>query len=161
MQFYTVSDKYINYLRGVDAKVPDNYAGKRPYVGIVLEIGEHKYLAPLTSYKIKQDKLLQSNPTIFKIHEKGVEANKLGMIHLNNMIPILNTEVAIINIAAQEFKYQNLLLKQLEFIKSNQDEIKKKAVHLHKLVTKDKTPHFCQLSCDFSTLELNYRNFGK
>ena len=36
--FYPIKDEYINYLKKYDAKVADNKKGKRPYVGVVLEI---------------------------------------------------------------------------------------------------------------------------
>ncbi len=38
MKFYNIKDEYINYLKKYDAKVVDNKKGKRPYVGVVLEI---------------------------------------------------------------------------------------------------------------------------
>ena len=159
MQFYKVSDRYINFLKKLDTKIPDNYSGKRPYVGIVLEINGHKYLAPLTSHKPKQDKLQSTNPTIYKIHEKGNENNKLGMLHFNNMIPVIDSEIATIDFSTQDKKYSSLLSTQLAFIKSNQDNIKTRAKQLYNLVTVNKNAHFCSLSCDFIFLEDNYRKF--
>ncbi|WP_052721946.1 type III toxin-antitoxin system ToxN/AbiQ family toxin [Pseudomonas synxantha] len=67
MKLYTVTDAYIAYLKGIDSKVLNNYGGIRPYVGIIIEIGGHKYLAPLTSYKAKQEKLNNNLPTIIII----------------------------------------------------------------------------------------------
>ena len=43
MKFYNIKDEYINYLKKYDAKVVDNKKGKRPYVGVVLEIDGIKY----------------------------------------------------------------------------------------------------------------------
>lgn len=153
MKFYTVTNQYILYLKQFDLKVPDNYNAKRPYVGVILYINAHTYLAPLTSYKPKQDLLKASNPTIFKIHEKNNVLNPLGMIHLNNMIPVIESEIQPIDFALQPVEYRQLLSKQLEFIKTNQDVLKKKAKHLYDLVTVNKTPYFCRLSCDFLYLE--------
>ncbi|MEN9866561.1 MAG: hypothetical protein RL748_2151 [Pseudomonadota bacterium] len=161
MRFYTISDPYITYLKTIDSKVPDNYSGKRPYIGVLLEVGGHEYLAPLTSYKPKQDSLAANLATIFKLHEKGNESNKLGMLLLNNMVPVVESEIAQIDIAMQDAKYRNLLTLQLDFINSKQDPIKAKAAKLHKLITVNKHQHFCRLSCDFSLLELHYVNFGK
>ena len=161
MEFYSVSDAYIAFLTGYDARVPNNYAGRRPYIGVILNLNGHEYLAPLTSYKLKQDNLASSNPTVFKIHEKGNDANKLGMVQLNNMIPIIHNEISLIDISLQEAKYASLLTLQLAFIKSNQEDIKKKAQNLYSLVTVKKNAFFCNLSCDFSTLEANYANFGQ
>jgi len=53
MRFYNITEQYISYLKTLDTKVPDNKGGKRPYVGIVLEIEDIKYFAPFTSPKPK------------------------------------------------------------------------------------------------------------
>lgn len=160
MKLYTVTDAYISYLKTIDAKVPNNYSGARPYVGIIIEISGHKYLAPLTSYKSKQDKLNDNNPTIFKIHEKGNPANKLGMIHLNNMIPVLDSEIKLIDLPAQEEKYKKLLEFQIAYIKSEQDTLKKRAEKLHELVSIKNHAHYSTLSCDFNLLEAKYIKFS-
>ena len=44
MKFYNIKDEYINYLKKYDAKVADNKKGKRPYVGVVLEIDGIKFI---------------------------------------------------------------------------------------------------------------------
>ncbi|SCH36348.1 Uncharacterised protein [uncultured Megasphaera sp.] len=49
MRLYHVSDTYIQYLKQFDEKVPDNKNQKRPYVGIVVEVGGVTYYAPLSS----------------------------------------------------------------------------------------------------------------
>lgn len=159
MKFYTVSNEYISYLKTIDSKVPDNYSGTRPYVGILLEINGHKYLAPLTSYKPKQDEIADNKITVFKLYEKGNPSNKLGMISLNNMIPIIESEISMINFSEQNKKYATLLTSQINFISSNQDDIVKKAEKLYKVVTVSKTEHFCKISCNFTLLEKNYKNF--
>ena len=57
MKFYNIKDEYINYLKKYDAKVVDNKKGKRPYVGVVLEIDGIKYYTPFTSPKEKHRKM--------------------------------------------------------------------------------------------------------
>ncbi len=51
MRFYIIDENYINFLKQSEPNVPNNYNQKRPYIGVVLQINEIKYLAPLTSYK--------------------------------------------------------------------------------------------------------------
>lgn len=159
MKLYTVTDAYIAYLKGIDSKVLNNYGGIRPYVGIIIEIGGHKYLAPLTSYKAKQEKLNNNLPTIFKVHEKGDPSNKLGLIQLNNMIPVLESEIILIDLPAQEEKYKKLLEFQIAYIKSEQDTLKKRAEKLYELVSIKNHAHYSALSCDFNLLEAKYRKF--
>jgi protein AbiQ len=153
VKFYTLSDAYITHLKTVDARVPDNYNATRAYIGVVMEINGHLYLAPLTSYKPKQDKLHASTPSVFKLHEKGDEQNKLGMIQINNMLPVTEAELTLLDMAAQPVKYRAMLLKQLEFIKANQEKIKERAEKFYKLVVVQKHEVFSRISCDFVALE--------
>ncbi|WP_186073861.1 type III toxin-antitoxin system ToxN/AbiQ family toxin [Burkholderia gladioli] len=159
MEFYTVSDKYIAYLKSIDTTVPDNYSEQRAYIGVILEVGGHKYLAPLTSYKPKQDRIDSSNPSVFKLHEKGVPDNKLGMVAINNMFPILDSEITRVDFASQSGPYRRMLTLQLAFIKSNQDQIKTRAETLHKLVCQNAHKFFTSISCKFAVLEANYRQY--
>lgn len=159
MKFYIVDEGYINYLKTLESKVPDNYSGKRPYIGVILEVNEHKYLAPLTSYKEKQDRLKSSSPTIFKLHDKSNEDDKLGMIQLNNMFPVTEKVIFELDVDSQDPQYKILLNKQYEFIKSKESEIKKKAAKLHSMIIKKKIPPLTNISCDFSLLEDQYTNY--
>jgi len=152
MLFYIVKDEYILHLRSIDKNVPDNYYGTRPYVGIVFTVNGCKYLAPLTSYKEKQDRIKDS-PAILKLHERGNDANKLGMIQLSNMIPISDAVVIELDLLGQDEKYRNMMYKQLEFIKTRVQEIAEKTEKLYKLVCVDKNQFYVRLSCDFIALE--------
>jgi protein AbiQ len=161
MKFYTVSDSYIAFLKNIDKKVLDNYGGKRPFIGIILNVNNHEYLAPLTSHKLTQDKINSSSSTVMKLHERGNPHNKLGMIQINNMIPIIRLEVQLLDIENQPEPYRSMLYKQYEYIKTKTDEIQKKAEKLYKLVIYNKQDFYCRISCDFKLLEENYRNFTK
>lgn len=156
LKFYTVSTKYLDHLREVEPKVyysqGTNYVNPKPYIGIVLEISGHKFLAPLTSYKPKQDSIKSSSVSIFKLHERGNPSNKLGMIALNNMIPVLDSEITLLDLGAQNASYRRLLMKQYEFIKINSDEIKDRASRLHHQVTAIRTEFYMKLSCDFNAM---------
>ena len=161
MRFYTVSDDYINYLKKFEARVPNNYAGGRPYIGLVFEINDFKYLAPLTSYKQKQDKIHTSSLAAFKLHERTNPENKLGMICLNNMIPVLDAEIKELDIDAQEARYKRMLYLQFEFIKTKKTEIIDKAQRLHEAVVLKKEKFYCGISCNFSLLEQQHKNYKK
>ncbi len=94
MKFYIVSDYYIAFLKKIDKKVPDNYGGdygskEKPFIGIILNTNNHEYFAPLTCYKSKQDKIRDDSQAVMKLHERGNPSNKLGMIQISNMIPII------------------------------------------------------------------------
>ena len=161
MKFYTVSDSYITFLRTFDTRVPYNNTN-RPYIGIILQIGEIEYLAPLSSPKPKHDSFKDKNPTIHKLHEKNDTTKKLGIIHINNMIPVISTEIALVDFSTQQPRYRDLLIKQYDFIKANKANIVKKAYILHNAITNKKEPIFSKfnaLCCDYSLLENNHINY--
>lgn len=164
LKFYTVSTAYLDHLQAVEPKVyyskGDAYINAKPYVGIVLEVAGHKFIAPLTSYKPKQDGIKSSSLAAFKLHERGNPNNKLGMISLNNMIPILDTEINPLDVNAQKGGYQRMLYKQFEFIKANSDEIKDRAAKLHHQVTVVRTTFYVNISCDFNGMIDASKKFG-
>ena len=53
IRLFTVDDSYIDYLRQYDTKVlkhsGEDYVTSRKYIGVLLEINDCKYLAPLSS----------------------------------------------------------------------------------------------------------------
>lgn len=165
MRFYIVSDKYLNYLSQFDHKVPgisgETYKVSKPYIGIVLEIGPHKFLAPLTSYKEKQDRIKASDPGSFKLHERLNPDNKLGLIALTYMIPVPDSELTLLDIEAQSQRYKAMLYKQYEFIKANRKEIMLRAAKLYNAVAVKRTPHYVHISCDFTRLIDACHKFSK
>ena len=165
MRFYTVSDEYISFLQKFDGKVPNNggsnYKNKKVYVGVVLEIGTHKFLAPLTSYKDSQDRIQSSSPTAFKLHERTNPDNKLGLISLNYMVPVPDTELVELDIDAQGDRYKRMLYLQYEFIKNNREEIIARAAKLYEHIVIKRSPFFVKVSCDIPKLVDEYKNFKK
>jgi protein AbiQ len=161
VDFYTISDAYIAFLHGFDPKVFFNKSetNTRPYVGIVLETGGHKYFAPLTSYKPKQDSFRASDPRIFKIHAKGDESRKLGMVSFNNMIPVVDSEISKIDFRSQPDKYRRLLLLQHEYLSSHTRTILEKARKLYELVAIKGHTFYSRTSCNFLLLEAKYQDF--
>ena len=75
-----------------DAKVADNKKGKRPYVGVVLEIEGIKYYTPFTSPKEKHRKM--KNTKDFRKINHGI----YGAINFNNMIPVVDSALLLIDI---------------------------------------------------------------
>lgn len=156
MRFYHINDAYLEHLRQFDGKVPQSagagYQEKKLYIGIVLEIGSHKFLAPLSSYKQYQDRIPASNVSIFKIHERGNPDNKLGVVALRYMLPVPDSELIPVDISQQNPRYQRMLYKQYEFLKTNQEAVKQAAAELYEHVVNKRTPFYVSLSCDISKL---------
>lgn len=92
MKFYNIKEDYIKFLKQYDKKVADNKNGKRPYVGIVLEVNGMKYYTPFTSPKEKHKNMKNSKD--FRKINQGV----YGAINFNNMIPVIDEAVDLIDI---------------------------------------------------------------
>ncbi|EOD2714756.1 type III toxin-antitoxin system ToxN/AbiQ family toxin [Vibrio cholerae] len=160
MKFYTVSEAYAIFLQGICSKVPNvidiHYKNPKAFVGIVLEVAGHKYLAPLTSPKDWHSSLKSSSPLYFKLHENGVPENQLGLVNLKFMFPILDSEVSLIDMDnLPDTPYKRMLYKQLQFIRSNSDTLMKKSSLLRMLVLSGKVTG----TCDFAALEERYTGF--
>jgi len=147
IQFYHISDKYIEYLHQFDEKVPFNKNGKRPYIGIVLNINNIKYFAPLFSPKPQHAKY-SDNPTYLRI------GKDYGIIRFNLMLPVIESELSYIDFNdIEDEKYRNLLIAQNNFIQTNTAKILERANKLYKWVVCDKKDFFTSISCNFQLLE--------
>lgn len=145
----SVKDKYIAYLREFDATVLKNKDGKRKYTGVLFEIDNQSYYAPLSSPKPKHLKINGKAPDIVKIND-----GKLGVINLNNMIPIPKSEIISFDIKnVSDEKYKNLLRDQAKYITSNKKEIIKKARLLYSIYNSGKHLRINARCCNFKLLE--------
>ena len=113
---------YCNYLRLYDRKVSYNYDKKelRPFVGVLFEINDCMYFAPLSSPKAKHLKI-KSNLDFLKL-DKG----KLGAINFNNMIPVTEKNIVKLDldkkcINKSEEKYVKLLKEQIYWLNRNEE----------------------------------------
>mgnify|MGYP002580640988 CR=1 FL=1 len=129
MRIYIVKEDYINYLKKFDDNIRDNKNESRPYIGILLEVNGMNYIAPLASPKEKH-KSMKNNIDFFKL-----ENGDLGVINLNNMIPVHKENIVEYNFEERHNrKYSILLTKQIRFINKNEDVIKNKANKLYNKV---------------------------
>lgn len=86
-----LDEKYCEYLRKYDNKVPYSYDKKklRPFIGVLFEMNNCKYFAPLSSPKPKH-KTMKTTLDFLKIAH-----GKWGAINFNNMLPV--TEKILLN----------------------------------------------------------------
>ncbi|WP_242860892.1 type III toxin-antitoxin system ToxN/AbiQ family toxin, partial [Defluviitalea phaphyphila] len=123
--FYTVDEKYCEFLRKIDFHVPyiKNEKSKRPFIGVVFKINSMNYYAPLTSPKPKHLKMKNQDDFL------KIDSGRLGAINLNNMIPIHNTFLTKVNVKVfstdtkETINYKNLLINQLSWCNSNKEKI--------------------------------------
>lgn len=129
MKFYHIKDDYISFLREFDKKVSENKQEGRPYVGTLIQMGDVGYYAPFTSPKKKH--LQMKNGKDFRKIDQG----KLGAINFNNMIPVANTALMLIDIDHEpDLQYRRLLQNQYKAIKADFSAIVQTAKALRKIV---------------------------
>lgn len=155
MKLYIIDDEYIDYLSQYDNLIALNKSKARPYVGIVLNINNISYFAPLYSPK-KQHNTYKENPSFIKIKN-----GELGIIRFSTMIPVPENCIHLLNINAQEQKYRKLLNKQVLFINENEEKIQHKALVTYNSVVKRTNNFLMNISCDFRILEAHYKNYKK
>lgn len=165
VKFVHVKKEYIDFLRTYDTKVQDNYDDNerhKPYVsGIKINIGNREYLAPLTSYKDKYDKMEEKTILkLIKTYKKKTE-EKLAVVLLNNMIPLIDGVVEEINFNNYDKHYKSLLRKEYQCLSSNEakSKINKIANDIYKEVTEIRNEHFVNICCDFLKLEAASEKF--
>ena len=150
-----VKTSYCDYLRKYDNKVPYNMNKKetRPFIGILFNVDNLEYFAPLTSPKPKH---LKMKNTIDFLKIKGGE---LGAVNFNNMIPVKEQNYELIqlnesNTSIAENKYKKLLREQLSWLNENSIQVKKKSSKLYKLYTNDMlSKNIKDRCCNFKLLE--------
>lgn len=130
---------------------------KRPYIGIILEINNVNYFAPLSSPKKKHENMKNSIDFI-KIN-KGRD----GVINLNNMIPIPSEQCNEIDIKEEikiDKKYGLILKYQIIWCNKNKENIIKKAKKLYNLIINDRANFSLKnRCCNFKVLEEKLNQF--
>lgn len=169
MRLFTVSDEFIDYLKQFDKNVMnhfgENYTQERKYIGVLLEINDCKYIAPLSSPK-KSD--YNENGEIRKsivpiIRMAVSETELLGTIKLGCMIPVFDEKVIEYYDLEKEndIRYKKLVLKELEFIYQNKELIIKNANKLYKQKNQKLNIGYIRNTVNFELLEAKVKEYNK
>ena len=162
MEIYNIKDSYIQFLRQYDTNVAENKKETRPYVGVLLKIGDIKYYAPFTSPKEKHKKMKNSKDF------RKIAGGTLGAINFNNMIPVPDQALILKDINNEpDQRYKRLLQNQYKEIKADWVHIQKTATNLRELVlrSEDKLNNFEKQvkfrCCNLFLLESIYMTYDK
>ena len=169
LNLYSVSDKYIEYLRQFDNKIYDNKeeirTHERKYVGVVLTVNEFNYYIPMSSPKktdyIDIDKKIIRNDTktIIRIHEGD---RLYGTLRISNMIPVPITELEPYILSNEtDLKYKELVLGELRYINNNSNKIVKYAKTVYKQKVKNIDIGYIKQTVDFKLLEEKLREWNE
>lgn len=145
-KIYSVSDKYISYLR---EKFPNVYSNKidnrthtRKYVGVVITIGEFKYYIPMSSPKDSDYQIAGENKVIKKsiipiirivVKNSAGEKELKGTLRISHMIPVPESELELYDLEHEtDEAYKDLVQNEIIFIRKNHDKIMNNASVLYK-----------------------------
>ena len=149
LRIYEIKNEYVDYLSKHQKHIFLNKdTGKsRKYIGIILEINNYKYFAPLSSFKTKHKKMKEGVDFI-KIKEYAV-------LNINNMIPVPKEAIILPNINAEKDQHYKFLLQaESREINRHKNRIMKNAqiVYSHKKKNGSSTP-LAKRTNDFELLE--------
>ena len=168
LNLYSVSDKYIKYLRQFDERIYDNKEDirtqTRKYLGIVLTVNDFNYYIPMSSPKksdyIDYEKKIirKDTKTIIRIYNSD---RLYGTLRISNMIPVPITELEPYVISNERNKkYKEVILGELRYINNNSEKIMKNAEIVYKQKLKNEEIGYIKntvnyLRCDIFTKILN------
>ncbi len=184
MIFIQINQTYLEALHNACSEVfykPNIYDNK-PYIGILVNNNNRKYVIPLSSAKekhkswknvssdryliyefVQQSAMRKNDIWVLNLH--GDVKHILSAIDLKKMIPVADGTYSLVNInkepsdTAAEKSYKDLLTKEYKFCNSIiQDIIKKASKIYNKQMETSKIAKFC---CDFKALESVADNWGK
>lgn len=143
-----ISDHYIRFMHSRDYRVPFNKGQRRPYVGVVLLVGEFRYFVPMESPKPNHEKMKPGK------HYLKLSGGKLGLLGFNNMIPVHDAAIVRYNVEEEpDPKYRALLLNQIAQCNKHKADIMDRAAHTYFSVVNKGNAFLCKISCDFKALE--------
>ena len=156
LNLYRIDENYGGYMWLFDEKVPDmaREKNKRPFVGVVIAVGSCSYYAPLSSPKPKHLHMHTA------IDFMKIEGGKFGVINFNNMLPVSNEQLVLLDLKIKRgddentVKYKLLLTNQKDWCTKHQDLLSKKAGNLYTLFKEGKLyRNIVDRCCNFELLE--------
>lgn len=169
LNLYSISDKYIKYLRKFDERIYDNKeetrTHERKYLGVVLTVNEFNYYIPMSSPK-KSDyidfnkKIIRKDTkTIIRMHE----GNRLyGTLRISNMIPVPITELEPYILSSEkDLKYREVIIGELRYINNNSHKIIKYANIVYNQKIKNIDIAYVKNTVDFKMLEEKLKKWNE
>ncbi|MCI9039140.1 MAG: type III toxin-antitoxin system ToxN/AbiQ family toxin [Clostridia bacterium] len=169
LNLYSISDRYIRYLRKFDDRIYDNKEEiktyKRKYLGVVLTINELNYYIPMSSPKksdyINWEKKIirKDTKTIMRIR---IGQHLYGTLRISNMIPVPITELDSYVVSEEkDQKYKEVVLGELRYINNNSNKIIKYAKIVYEQKMKDIDIAYIKNTVNFKIIEEKLKEWEK
>ena len=148
LKIYRIQNKYMRFLKTRATRVQENKNRRRPYVGVVLYVGEFRYFVPMESPKPNHANIKAGK------HIMKLAGGKLGLLGFNNMIPVHEAALIAFDIDQEPDKqYAELLKRQASFINRNKADVLDHASQTYYSATSQKNKLLLEICCDFKKLE--------
>lgn len=156
LRIYRISDHYIKFLHSRDSKVQYNKGNRRPYVGVVLNVGGFKYFVPMESPKPNHANIKPGK------HILKLDNGRLGLLGFNNMVPVHKDALIEFNIDVEpDEKYRELLRRQVTVCNRMKADILNRASQTYFDVVNNKNKFLVGISCNFKILETACKGYRK
>lgn len=164
MQWINVNEKYLDYLRQTEKRIPlTDYGTDRykPFFGVLFEIGDLYYITQISHPQSRHHKLRQQKD-FYKIYDPKQPNRLIAVVNLNYMFPIPKAETSAFEKSKihtyrtfksedEKSKYIDLLDTELSVINSMDMDSKAQAVYNLKY---DNPTHPVSQRCiDFKAME--------
>lgn len=167
-KIYSVSDRYIKFLKDIIPNVYSNKEGSRThtrkYVGVVFKIEKFYYYVPMSSPK-ESDYQIAGNDRVIKKsiipimrivvkNQHGVKELK-GTLRISHMIPVPESELELYDMENESNKeYKDLIRNEMIFIRKNKEKISNNAKIIYKQkIMNDTSAGYVKSALDFKKLE--------
>lgn len=155
LRIYRISDHYVRFLHDTDNRVQFNKGNRRPYVGIVLTVGQYRYFVPMESPKPNHVNI-KSGKHIFRL-----DGGRLGLLGFNNMLPVPDSALIAFDISQEpDPQYSDLLKRQASFCNRHKADILSHASSTYYDVVNNKSEFMKKICCDFKKLESACSNYN-
>jgi protein AbiQ len=151
-RFYTIDFDYLRYMKEADCKVPnfDYDEHDKFFFGVVLQINDMKYFAPISSKKV-------DNATSMPIKEvRNKRSEQIASIRLCFMLPVPDDALEEVDIAwlrlTKGENYADFVAKEYSYCKNNFNRITRRAQIVYNFGTHPEHKYY-QYCCNFHALE--------
>lgn len=90
MEWINVNEKYLDYLRETERRIPKTDYGTdkyKPFFGVLFEVGDLYYITQV-SHPQDRHKRLKQQKDFFKLFDPNIRGRLIAVVNLNYMFPI-------------------------------------------------------------------------
>lgn len=144
LKFYDIDGDYIKHLKKYDKQIPnvDYSKNNKFFCGIVFQINEFNYFAPISSFNKQQR-------TNFLILDKK---RPISSIRFGFMFPAPDHVLNLKDFSNEDQPYKDLINAEIRYCNSNIQKILKKADEVYRIGINKNHP-LSYTCCDFKLLE--------